>query len=201
MINNIFGGVHMSNMMLPIAISNRHVHLSQSDLEVLFGKGFELTKMKDLSQPGQFAANEQVDLVGPKRTISGVRILGPARKTTQAEISVTDAFTLGVAPVVKNSGDLDGTPGIKLVGPAGEVVLDKGCIVASRHIHMHTSDAENFGVKDKAVVSIRTGGPRPVVFENVLVRVNPDYGLEMHVDTDEGNAALLKNGTMVELIK
>lgn len=191
----------MSNMMLPIAISNRHVHLSQSDLEVLFGKGFELTKMKDLSQPGQFAANEQVDLVGPKRTISGVRILGPARKTTQAEISVTDAFTLGVAPVVKNSGDLDGTPGIKLVGPAGEVVLEKGCIVASRHIHMHTSDAENFGVKDKDVVSIRTGGPRPVVFENVLVRVNPDYGLEMHVDTDEGNAALLKNGTMVELVK
>ena len=191
----------MSNMMLPIAISNRHVHLSQSDLEVLFGKGFELTKMKDLSQPGQFAANEQVDLVGPKRTISGVRILGPARKTTQAEISVTDAFTLGVAPVVKNSGDLDGTPGIKLVGPAGEVVLEKGCIVASRHIHMHTSDAENFGVKDKDVVSIRTGGPRPVVFENVLVRVNPEYGLEMHVDTDEGNAALLKNGTMVELVK
>ena len=191
----------MSNMMLPVAISNRHVHLSQADLEVLFGKGFELTKMKDLSQPGQFAANEQVDLVGPKRTISGVRILGPARKTTQAEISVTDAFTLGVAPVVKNSGDLDGTPGIKLVGPAGEVVLDKGCIVASRHIHMHTSDAENFDVKDKDIVSIRTGGPRPVVFENVLVRVHPEYALEMHVDTDEGNAALLRNGTMVELIK
>jgi putative phosphotransacetylase len=191
----------MSNMMLPVAISNRHVHLSQSDLEVLFGKGFELTKMKDLSQPGQFAANEQVDLVGPKRTISGVRILGPARKTTQAEISVTDAFTLGVAPVVKNSGDLEGTPGIKLVGPAGEVVLDRGCIVASRHIHMHTSDAEKFDVKDKDVVSIRTGGPRPVVFENVLVRVDDEYGLEMHVDTDEGNAALLKNGTMVELIK
>jgi putative phosphotransacetylase len=201
MSNNIFGGVHMSNMMLPIAISNRHVHLSQSDLAALFGKGFELTKMKDLSQPGQFAANEQVDLVGPKRTISGVRILGPARKTTQAEISVTDAFTLGVAPVVKNSGDLEGTPGIKLVGPAGEVVLDRGCIVAARHIHMHTSDAEKFGVKDKDTVSIRTGGPRPVVFENVLVRVDNEYGLEMHVDTDEGNAALLKNGTMVELIK
>ncbi|MBP1745210.1 MAG: phosphate propanoyltransferase [Firmicutes bacterium] len=191
----------MSNMMLPVAISNRHVHLSQADLEVLFGKGFELTKMKDLSQPGQFAANEQVDLVGPKRTISGVRILGPARKTTQAEISVTDAFTLGVAPVLRNSGDLEGTPGIKLVGPAGEVVLDKGCIVASRHIHMHTSDAENFDVKDKDIVSIRTGGPRPVVFENVLVRVHPEYALEMHVDTDEGNAALLRNGTMVELIK
>jgi putative phosphotransacetylase len=191
----------MSKMMLPVAISNRHVHLSQSDLELLFGKGFELTKMKDLSQPGQFAANEQVDLAGPKRTITGVRILGPARKTSQVEISVTDAFTLGIAPVVRNSGDLEGTPGLKLVGPAGEVVLDKGAIVAARHIHMHKSDAEKFGVKDKDVVSVRTEGPRPMVFGNVLVRVDSDYGLEMHVDMDEGNAAFLKNGTMVELIK
>lgn len=191
----------MTKMMLPVAISNRHVHLSQADLEVLFGSGFELTPMKDLSQPGQFAANEQVDLVGPKRTISGVRILGPVRKTSQVEISVTDAFTLGVAPMVRNSGDLDGTPGLKLVGPAGEVVLDKGSIVAARHIHMHPSDAEKFGVKDKDVVSIRTEGPRPVVFDNVLVRVNPEYSLEMHVDMDEGNAAFVKNGTLVELIK
>jgi len=191
----------MPKMMLPVAISNRHVHLSQSDLEILFGKGFELTKMKDLSQPGQFAANEQVDLVGPKRTIKGVRILGPARKTSQVEISVTDAFTLGITPVVKNSGDLEGTPGLKLVGPAGEVVLDKGSIVAARHIHMHTSDAERFGVKDKDMVSVRIEGSRPMVFDNVLVRVDPDYALEMHVDMDEGNAAFLKNGTMVELIK
>lgn len=191
----------MSKMMLPVAISNRHVHLSQADLEVLFGSGFELTPMKDLSQPGQFAANEQVDLVGPKRTISGVRILGPARKTSQVEISVTDAFTLGISPVVKNSGDLEGTPGLKLVGPAGEVVLDKGSIVAARHIHMHPTDAEKFGVKDKDVVSVRTEGPRPVVFDNVLVRVNPEYSLEMHVDMDEGNAAFVKNGTLVELVK
>lgn len=191
----------MTKMMLPVAISNRHVHLSQADLEVLFGSGFELTPMKDLSQPGQFAANEQVDLVGPKRTISGVRILGPVRKTSQVEISVTDAFTLGISPVVRNSGDLEGTPGLKLVGPAGEVVLDKGSIVAARHIHMHPTDAEKFGVKDKDVVSIRTEGPRPVVFDNVLVRVNPEYSLEMHVDMDEGNAAFVKNGTLVELVK
>ncbi len=191
----------MSKMMLPAAISTRHVHLSQEDLEALFGKGFELTKSKDLSQPGQFAANEQVDLIGPKRTIKGVRILGPARKTTQVEISVTDAFTLGVAPVVRNSGDLADTPGLKIVGPAGEIALDKGCIVAARHIHMHTSDADKFGVKDKDVVSVRTEGPRSVVFENVLARVHQDYALEMHVDTDEGNAAALKNGTMVELVK
>jgi putative phosphotransacetylase len=191
----------MSKMMLPVAISNRHVHLSQADLELLFGKGFELTKSKDLSQPGQFAANEQVDLVGPKRTIKGVRILGPARKTTQVEISVTDAFTLGVAAVVRNSGDLEGTPGLKIAGPAGDIVLDKGCIVAARHIHMHTSDAENFGVKDKDIVNIRTEGPRAIMFENVLVRVHPDYALEMHVDTDEGNSAMLKNGTMAELVK
>jgi len=191
----------MSKMMLPAAISNRHVHLSQEDLEALFGKGFELTKSKDLSQPGQFAANEQVDLIGPKRAIKGVRILGPARKTTQVEISVTDAFTLGVAPVVRNSGDLVDTPGLKIVGPLGEIALDNGCIVAARHIHMHTSDADKFGVKDKDVVSVRTEGPRAVVFENVLARVHPDYALEMHVDTDEGNAAALKNGTMVELVK
>lgn len=191
----------MSKMMLPAAISNRHVHLSQEDLEALFGKGFELTKSKDLSQPGQFAANEQVDLIGPKRTINGVRILGPARKTTQAEISVTDAFTLGVAPVVRNSGDLADTPGIKIVGPAGEIALDKGCIVAARHIHMHTSDADKFGVKDKDIVRVRTEGPRAIMFENVLARVHPDYALEMHVDTDEGNAAALKNGPMVELVK
>ena len=191
----------MSKMMLPIGISNRHIHLSQADLDILFGEGYELTKSKDLSQPGQFAANEKVDFVGPKRTIAGVRILGPVRNETQVEVSVTDAFTLGVAPVVRNSGEIEETPGLKIVGPKGEVELSKGCIVAARHIHMHTSDAEKFGLSDKDLVSIKVDGPRAVVFENVLVRVNKDYALEMHVDTDEGNAALLKNGTMVELVK
>ncbi|RKD34278.1 phosphate propanoyltransferase [Thermohalobacter berrensis] len=186
---------------LPIALSNRHVHLSEEHIKVLFGEGYELTKKKDLSQPGQFAAEEKVDLVGPKGTIKGVRVLGPARKETQVEISLTDSFKLGVKAPVRNSGDLDGSPGAKLVGPNGEVELEKGVIAAARHIHMHTDDAEEFGVKDKDIVKVKVGGERGLVFENVLVRVSPKYALEMHVDIDEGNAAGVKNGEMVELIK
>lgn len=187
--------------MIPVGISNRHIHISQEHLDVLFGKDYKLVKMKDLSQPGQYAAEERVDVVGPKKTLKGVRILGPVRGETQIEVSITDAFTLGVEPVVRNSGDLDNTPGVKIVGPQGEVVIDKGVIVAARHIHMHTTDAEKFGVTDKEIVKVKVEGPRAITFENVLVRVNKDYALEMHVDTDEGNAAQLKNGSMVELVK
>ncbi len=186
---------------LPIALSNRHIHLSQKDLDILFGEGYELTKAKDLSQPGQYACEEKVDLVGPKRTISGVRILGPVRSETQIEVSIADAITLGVSPVIKNSGDLEGTPGVKVVGPKGEVELDKGVIVAARHIHMHTTDGEEFGVADKDIVKVKVNGPRGLVFDNVLVRVHPTYALEMHVDVEEGNAAGVKNGDIVELIK
>ncbi|KPU26392.1 propanediol utilization protein [Caloranaerobacter sp. TR13] len=186
---------------LPIALSNRHVHLSKEHIEKLFGEGYELTKMKDLSQPGQFAAEEKIDVVGPKGTLKGVRVLGPARGATQVEISLTDGFKLGVVPPVRNSGDLAGSPGAKLVGPKGEVELKEGIIAAARHIHMHTDDAEDFGVKDKDIVKVRVGGERGLVFENVLVRVSPKYALEMHVDVDEGNAAGVKNGDMVELIK
>lgn len=191
----------MSKNMIPVGISNRHIHISQEHLDVLFGKDYKLVKMKDLSQPGQYAAEERVDVVGPKKTLKGVRILGPVRGETQIEVSITDAFTLGVEPVVRNSGDLDNTPGVKIVGPQGEVVIDKGVIVAARHIHMHTTDAEKFGVTDKEIVKVKVEGPRAITFENVLVRVNKDYALEMHVDTDEGNAAQLKNGSMVELVK
>lgn len=186
---------------LPIALSNRHIHLSQKDLEVLFGEGYELTKFKDLSQPGQYACEEKVDVVGPKGTIKGVRILGPVRPETQFEISIADAFVLGVPTLIRNSGDLNETPGAKLVGPKGETELDKGLIVAARHIHMHTTDGEEFGVKDKDIVSIKTEGPRGVVFDNVLVRVHPTYALEMHVDIEEGNAAGIKNGDLVTLVK
>lgn len=186
---------------LPIALSNKHIHLSRKDIEVLFGEGHELTKLKDLSQPGQYACEEKVDIVGAKRTIKGVRVLGPARGKTQAEVSLSDCFTLGVVAPIRDSGDLANTPGAKLVGPKGEVELSEGVIVAARHIHMHTSDAEEFGVKDKEKVKVRVGGERGLVFENVLVRVNPNYALEMHVDVEEGNAAGLRNGTMVELIK
>ncbi|WFA09618.1 phosphate propanoyltransferase [Tissierella sp. Yu-01] len=186
---------------LPIALSNRHIHLSRKDIDTLFGEGYELTKTKDLSQPGQFACEEKVDIVGPKRTIKGVRILGPERSETQVEVSVSDAFTLGVESVIKNSGDLNDTPGARIVGPKGEVELEKGIIVAARHIHMHTTDGEDFGVADKDMVKIKVNGPRGLIFDNVLVRVNPSYALEMHVDVEEGNAAGVKNGDIVELIK
>lgn len=191
----------MEKMMLSVGISNRHLHLSAEDIETLFGKGYELTKFKDLSQPGQYAAEEKVDLVGPKGTLKGVRVLGPARKQTQVEISLTDSFVLGVKPPVRDSGDLEASPGVKIVGPKGEVDISEGVIVAGRHIHMHTDDAAKFGVEDRERVSVRTTGERSVLFENVLVRVHPTFALEMHVDVDEGNAAGLKNGDMVELIK
>lgn len=187
--------------MLPIAMSNRHIHLSEKDIEVLYGEGYQLTKFKDLSQPGQYATNEKVDVVGPKGILKGVRVLGPARKQTQIEISLTDSFVLGIKPPVRDSGDLAGSPGVKIVGPKGEVELAEGVIIASRHIHMHTDDAADFQVKDNERVMIKTSGERGLIFDNVLVRVHPSYGLEMHVDIDEGNAAGLKNGDMVELIK
>ncbi len=191
----------MSKNLVPVGLSNRHLHVSREHLDVLFGEGFELTNFKDLSQPGQYATNEKVDIVGSKGTLKGVRILGPTRKETQIEVSLTDGFVLGVKPPVRDSGDLNDSPGVTIVGPKGEVVLEKGVIAAARHIHMHTSDAEKFGVKDKDIVSVKVGGKRGLVFDNVLVRVNPEYALEMHVDIDEGNCAQIKNGDTLEVIK
>ena len=191
----------MEKKMVPVGLSNKHIHLSQEHLDILFGEGYELKKFKDLSQPGQYAAEEKVDVVGVKGTLKGVRILGPVRKETQVEVSFADGFVLGVVPPVRDSGDLIDSPGAKIVGPNGEVVIEKGIIAAARHIHMHTSDAENFGVVDKEEVSVKVEGKRGLVFNNVLVRVNKEYALEMHVDIEEGNAAGLKNGSMVELLK
>lgn len=186
---------------VPVGLSNRHVHLSQEHIDILFGKGHSLIQMKDLSQPGQYACEEKVDLVGPKKSINGVRILGPARKETQVEISLADGFTLGLSEVpVRDSGKLDNTPGLKLVGPKGEVMLDKGVIAASRHIHMHTSDASKYGLKDKDTVSVKVGGQRGLVFDNVLIRVNDEYALDFHIDVEEGNAAGLKNYDLVEVL-
>lgn len=185
---------------LPIAMSNKHIHLSQEHLEILFGKGYELTKKKDLSQPGQFAAEERVEIVGTRGSLK-VRVLGPVRKATQVEVSVTDAFTLGVRSEIRNSGDIEGTPGLKIVGPEGEVELDKGVIVAARHIHMYTDEAKEFGVKDGDIVKVKVDGFRGLTFDNVLVRVGERHKLEMHVDMEEGNAAGIKNGDLVEIIK
>lgn len=191
----------MSKILVPVGLSNRHIHLSQEHIEVLFGEGHELTKIKDLGQPGQYACEEKIDLVGPKGTIKGMRVLGPARDKTQVEISFADGFVLGVKPPVRDSGDLAGSPGAKIVGPKGEVEIEEGIIAAARHIHMHTSDGEKFGINDKDIVKVRVEGKRGLVFENVLARVKSNYALEIHVDLEEGNAAGLRNGDMVEIIK
>ena len=187
-------------MKLPIALSNKHIHLSQADLEALFGEGYELTHKKDLSQPGQFACEEMVEVVGPKGSTK-MRVLGPVRPESQVEVSLADARGLGIAVPVRQSGDVEGTPGCKLVGPKGEVELERGVIVAARHIHMSLEDAEKFGVKDKDIVSVQTQGERALLFNNVLVRANAAFALEMHVDLEEGNAAGVKNGDLVELVK
>lgn len=185
-----------------VETSARHVHVSEADLETLFGKGYKLTPKKDLSQPGQFACEERVLLKGPKSEMKGVSILGPCRKETQVEISLTDARSLGVSAAVRESGDIEGTAGITIVGPAGEITIDKGVIAAKRHIHMTPADAEEFGISDKQVVSVKveTDG-RSLIFGDVVARVSPSYALAMHIDTDESNAAAVKPGTEGEIIK
>ncbi|WP_028595504.1 phosphate propanoyltransferase [Paenibacillus assamensis] len=185
---------------VPVGVSGRHIHLTQEHIEALFGPGAQLTEFKALSQPGQFAAVETVEVIGPKGSFNTVRILGPARPASQLEISRTDSFALGVKAPVRESGAIEDTPGITLKGPHGEVVLDKGVIVAARHIHFHTSDAEKWGIQDKQTLRVRVGGERGVVFENVLARVHPTFALDMHIDTDEANAAGVKNGDTAEII-
>ncbi|MCM3631958.1 MULTISPECIES: phosphate propanoyltransferase [Paenibacillus] len=186
--------------LIPVGVSARHIHLSQEHVEVLFGKGYQLTEFKPLSQPGQYAANETVEVVGPKSGFPKVRILGPARKATQLEVSRTDSFALGVKAPVRESGDIAGSAGITIKGPAGEVTIEEGVIVAARHIHFHTSDAEKWGISDKQKLRVRVGGERGVVFENVVARVSADFALDMHIDTDEANAAGVNNGDTAEII-
>lgn len=190
----------MTERKVPIGVSARHIHLSREHLGILFGEGAALTEFKLLSQPGQYAANETVAVYGPKGSFAKVRILGPVRKETQLEVSRTDAFSLGLKPPVRESGNIEGTPGIRIVGPAGEVTVDKGVIVAARHIHFHTSDAEKWGIADKQMLRVRVGGERGVVFEQVLARVHEQYALDMHIDTDEGNAAGIGTGDFGEII-
>ena len=173
-----------------VEVSARHIHLTQEQIEILFGKGHQLTVKKELSQPGQFASEERVTVIGPKRTLERVSILGPARKAAQVELSKTDCMSIGLKDVpVRESGDIEGTPGVTLKTEFGELTLDKGVIVAKRHIHMTTKDAEEFGVKDKDVVSVETNcDGRKLTFGDVVVRVSDSYALAMHIDTDEANA-------------
>ena len=186
---------------LPVALSNRHLHLSAKDLAVLFGQGYTMQKLRDLSQPGQYAAKETVTLVGPKGAIEGVRILGPVRKETQIELALGDGFKLGIAPPVRASGDIAGTPGCVIIGPKGVVSLERGVICALRHIHMSNAEAQRYGVRDTEMVKVKTEGLRSLIFDQVLVRVDPAFNLEMHIDIEEGNAAGLKNGDRVQIIK
>lgn len=186
---------------IPVGVSARHVHLSAEHLKTLFGDGYELTSQKPLSQPGQFAANETVVIVGPRGAIERVRILGPVRKNTQIEVAFTDALRLGIIPPVRESGDIKNSAPATIVGPVGSIHISEGLIMAKRHVHMRPEDAERFQVKNGDYVQLRTSGERSVVFDNVLIRVSDNYKLEFHVDTDEANASLLKTGDRVELVR
>lgn len=187
---------------VPVGVSNRHIHLSTEDLETLFGKGYELTPIKDLSQPGQFACKETLTIVGPSlRPIENVRVLGPVRKASQVEISRTDSFTLKVKPPVRESGDIAGSAPVTIIGPKGVVTLKEGCIIANRHIHMSTDEGAQFGLSDGDYVDVEVNGSRRTKFYDVQVRVHKDFRLEMHIDTDDANAAGIGNGSIVKIVK
>lgn len=184
-----------------VGLSNKHLHLQKDHLDILFGEGYELTMKKPITQPGQYAAEEKVDIVGPKGTLKGIRVLGPVRPETQVELAMTDARAIGIKAPIKESGKLEGTPGCKIVGPCGEVELDHGVIIAWRHVHLNPEQAAEAGVKDKDIVSLRIEGERAVVFENVLVRSGEKHEGEVHIDTDEGNAAGCGPDAVAEIIK
>ena len=188
---------------IPVGISNRHIHLSQQDVETLFGAGYQLTPLKDLSQPGQYACKETLTLVGPSmRAIEGVRVLGPVRKQSQVEISKTDSFQLKVNPPVRESGKTEGSAPVTIVGPKGVVSLKEGCIIANRHIHMSPDEAAVFGVKDCDYIDVDVcSGTRKTRWFDVQIRVHKDFRLEMHVDTDDANSAGIKNGSTVTVVK
>lgn len=174
---------------IPIEVSARHIHLSQSDLEALFGSGYQLKKLRQLTQPCDFSANETLDIEANGKKITNVRIVGPVREQTQVELSITDAINLGITPLLRISADLKGTPGIILIGPKKEITIKEGVIIPARHTHYATAEAEEMGLKNGSMVSVLVKGPREISFHDVVIRVRDDYKLCMHLDTDEGNAA------------
>ena len=187
---------------VPVGVSNRHIHLSRADVETLFGKGYELTPLKELSQPGQYACKETLTIIGPSlRPIENVRVLGPERGASQVEISKTDSYTLKVKPPVRESGKIAGSAPITIIGPKGVVTLSEGCIIANRHIHMSLDDGARFGVKDNDYVTVDVEGTRRTRWFDVQVRVHKDFRLEMHVDTDDANAVGIGNGCKVKIVK
>jgi len=184
-----------------VEASGRHVHLSRKELDALFGTGYELTKVKDLSQPGQYASKERLTVVGPKGAFHNVVILGPVRKESQVEVSLTDCLQLGVKAPIRESGDIEGTPGIVLVNGDKSVSLDKGLIVAKRHVHMTPEDAEKIGVKNHDIVKVKVEGARPLIFDDVVIRVSPKFATYMHIDYDEANACGFSKGIRGRIIK
>ena len=190
----------MEKLNVIIEASARHIHLSEADLNVLFGEGAKLTPKRELSQPGQYLSEERVSIVGPKGTIANLGVLGPTRPATQVEVSFTDARALGIVPPIRESGDVAGTPSCKVVGPCGEVEIKEGVMVAKRHIHITPEDAEKYGLKDKQIVSVKVGGDRGITFGETVVRVSPKFRTRMHVDFDESNAAALAGEMTGEVI-
>ena len=186
---------------IPVGVSGRHMHLTREVMEQLFGTGYDLTKLRDLSQPGEFAANETVTIVGPSgHAIEKVRVLGPARRYTQLELARSDGIRLGLELPIRKTGDVAGTPGLTVVGPRGTVVLAEGAIRATRHIHMTVADGERLGLADGQVLKVKVGGPAGLTLDNVVVRVSDRYALDFHLDTDDANAAGLQTGDLVEIL-
>ncbi len=186
---------------IEVEASGRHVHLSRKDIDTLFGEGYQLTKIKDLSQPGQYACKERVTVIGPKGKLKNVIVLGPERKESQVEVSLTDAVVLGVKPQVKQSGELDGTDGITISSEKATITLTRGLIAAKRHIHMTPEDAQKFQVQDGQVVQAKVYGTRPLIFDDVILRVSPNFETYMHIDYDEANACGFTKGVVARIIK
>lgn len=198
---NVSADASQASNEIPVGVSNRHIHLSQTDLNTLFGEGYQLTKIKDLSQPGQYACKEVVTICGPKGAIEKVRVLGPVRSKSQIEVLAGDSFKLGAPAQPRISGDLAGTAGITIVGPRGSVQTSEGLIVAQRHIHMTPADAQRLGVQDGEIVCIKVEGPRGGIYSNVAIRANDASALECHLDTEEANAMGLGSSSKITIAK
>lgn len=200
-INEVVKRVQNETTCFEVEASGKHVHLSREAIDALFGKGYQLTKAKDLSQPGQYACKERVTLIGPKGSLHNVVVLGPERKESQVEVSLTDSVVLGVSVPVKESGKLEGTPGIVIASGSNMIRLDKGLIAAQRHIHVKAEDAEKFDVKNGDIVQVKVFGKRPLIFDDVLVRVSANYETYMHIDYDEANACGFTKGMKGKIVK
>lgn len=188
-------------MFIEVEASGRHIHLCQEHIDILFGEGYKLNKLKDLSQPGQYASKERVTITGPKGSISNVIVLGPSRPNTQVEVSLTDALALGLKIPVKESGNINNTPGIAVSTEKATITLEQGVIIAKRHIHITPEDAEKFNVRDKEIVKVEVLGSRPLIFEDTVIRVSPNFRTYMHIDYDEANACGFTKGTLCRIVK